>query len=79
MKCSPIFWVVIVGLLFVLAYSTALDIKAKRGIEAQQNEFVAECAAQQDPEIAQYAARLKDCRTAAELKFKMPDYLNRVL
>lgn len=71
-------FVCFVGLLWI-AGSTADDIKIKRGIEAQQNEFVATCSAQQDPNVLDYVARLKACRTAAELKFKMPAYLSRVL
>lgn len=62
----------------VLAYSSALDIKKKRQIEERQNAFVDTCAEQQDPNILLYVERLRACRTAAELKFKMPAYLNRV-
>ena len=73
------FWCVgIVSLVVFLGITTADDIKIKRGIEAQQNVFVADCSKQQDPNIEQYVARLKDCRTAAELKFPMPEYLSRV-
>lgn len=71
-------FVCFIGFLW-LAGSTADDIKIKRGIEAQQNEFVATCSAQQDPSVLDYVERLKACRTAAELKFKMPAYLSRVL
>ena len=69
---------IIVLLIFGMAYSSMLDIKKKRGIEAQQNAFVDDCAAKQDPNILLYVERLRACRTAAELKFKMPEYLNRV-
>ena len=66
-----------IGVLWLIG-SSAEDIKTKRGIEAQQNDFVATCSKEQDPNILDYVERLKACRAAAELKFKMPEYLNRV-
>lgn len=64
--------------IMVLIGSSSQDIKDKRAIELQQNVFVADCSKQQDPSILDYVERLKACRTAAELKYKMPAYLRRV-
>lgn len=70
--------VVCVVILFGIGYSTALDIKTKRGIEKQQDGFVEECAWLQNPDAANYVEVLRNCRAAAELKYKMPEYLSRV-
>lgn len=68
----------LMGVMWLIG-SSAQDIKDKRAIEAQQNGFVATCSAEQDPNILDYVDRLKACRAAAELKYKMPAYLSRVL
>jgi hypothetical protein len=67
----------LVGVMWLVG-SAAQDIKDKRAIEALQNGFVATCSEKQDPNILDYVERLKACRTAAELKYKMPEYLDRV-
>ena len=75
---SPLIGGIAIMMLVALVVLTADDIKHKRSIEAQQDAYVAQCGEKQDPNIFDYVERLKGCRQAAELKFKMPKFLDRV-